>query len=118
MVVVKWLYIDLHGFCLNSQMLQSEEKRYDFFPSFEHMEPYISTADIAIANLETTIAGEDMGFSVSGDPLEDGTKSLSYFNAPVELLDALTLAGFNVLTTAIPRGAQSYRSAFGVHDIR
>lgn len=73
---------------------------YDFFPAFEHIEPYINTADIAIANLETPVAGEDMGFSVSGETLEDGTKTLSYFNAPVELLDALKLAGFNVLTTA------------------
>lgn len=73
---------------------------YDFFPAFEHIAPYIGTADIAIANLETNIAGEDLGFSVSGDMQEDGTKAPSYFNAPKELLGALKQAGFNVLTTA------------------
>ena len=76
------------------------EAGYAFFPAFEYIAPYIGTADIAIANLETTIAGEDMGYSVSGELQEDGTKSLSYFNAPVELLDGMKRAGFNVLTTA------------------
>lgn len=86
---------------------------YDFFPAFEHIAPYIGTADIALANLETTIAGEEMGFSESGTLREDGSKSLSFFNAPAELLDALKRAGFNALTTAnnhtLDKGAEGLR---------
>jgi poly-gamma-glutamate capsule biosynthesis protein CapA/YwtB (metallophosphatase superfamily) len=73
---------------------------FDFNPVFDLIGPYIEEADISIANLETPVAGNDMGYSVSGELKEDGTRAFSYFNAPVEILDALKNAGFDVLCTA------------------
>lgn len=62
---------------------------FDFSPSFKYIKPYIENADIAIANLETVIGGNEKGFN--GFPR---------FNSPVESLDALKSAGFDVLVTA------------------
>jgi poly-gamma-glutamate capsule biosynthesis protein CapA/YwtB (metallophosphatase superfamily) len=73
---------------------------YDFNPVFSLIAPYIQKADIAVANLETPVAGEEAGWSVSGTPMPDGKTGLSYFNAPVQILDALKEAGFDVLGTA------------------
>ncbi|MDY0234917.1 MAG: CapA family protein [Gudongella sp.] len=63
--------------------------RFDFNPSFKYIKPYIEVADIAIANLETVIGGNEKGF-----------KGFPRFNSPVESLDALKTAGFDVLVTA------------------
>jgi poly-gamma-glutamate synthesis protein (capsule biosynthesis protein) len=76
------------------------ESGFDFDPVFSLVEPYIKEADIAVANLETPVAGNEMGFSVSGELREDGTRGYSYFNAPSEILDALKNAGFDILGTA------------------
>jgi len=73
---------------------------YDFNPDFDLIRPYIQKADIAVANLETPVAGNDAGYSVSGTPMPDGKTGLSYFNAPTQILDALKEAGFDVLGTA------------------
>ncbi len=73
---------------------------FDFNPVFELIRPYIADADLSIANLETPVAGNDQGYSVSGELKPDGTRAFSYFNAPVEILDALGNAGFDVLGTA------------------
>ncbi len=73
---------------------------YDFNPVFALIAPYIRQADIAVANLETPVAGMEAGWSVSGTPMPDGKTGLSYFNAPVQILDALKNAGFDVLGTA------------------
>ncbi len=61
---------------------------YDFHSSFEFVTPVISSADLAVGNLETTLSGEKQGYS--GYPC---------FNAPDEFADALKDAGFDVLTT-------------------
>ncbi|MFO7154451.1 MAG: CapA family protein [Caldicoprobacter oshimai] len=62
---------------------------YDFKDVFQEIKPYIENADIALANLETTIGTPEKGYS--GYPR---------FSAPHELLEALRFAGFDVLTTA------------------
>lgn len=62
---------------------------YDFGPMFAPIAPYLAQADYAIANLETTLAGPATGYS--GYPL---------FNAPVELAQALELAGVDFCATA------------------
>ncbi|MEZ4319298.1 MAG: CapA family protein [Myxococcota bacterium] len=55
---------------------------------FDAVQPLIENADLALANLETPVdEAQDFG----GFP---------YFNAPESLLDALTVAGFDVLQTA------------------
>lgn len=66
-----------------------QQKTYNFDGFFTEVKPIISSADWAIANVETTLAGAEMGYS--GYPL---------FNAPAQLVDAAKKAGFNVLTTA------------------
>lgn len=71
---------------------------FDFRPAFEPLRSYLAKADLAFGNLETVIAGPDARFT--GYPT---------FNTPVEYLDAVRDAGFDVLTTAnnhaLDRGA-------------
>lgn len=62
---------------------------YDFKSVFEDVKSIISTADMAIANFETTIAGNALPYT--GYPI---------FNSPDEVVDAIQYAGFDVLTTA------------------
>ena len=64
-------------------------KTYDFSPVFVNVAKYISKADIAIGNLETTFAGEDRGYT--GYPT---------FNSPESLGYALKNIGIDVLSTA------------------
>lgn len=61
--------------------------KYDYSDYFRDIKPYIDSADYAIVNLETPIAGGRL----SGYPC---------FNAPDEYLDALTDAGFNMTLLA------------------
>lgn len=62
--------------------------KYDFSESFEDIKVLIESSDIAIGNFETTIHPMK---KPSGYPR---------FNAPIETLDALSNAGFDVLITA------------------
>jgi len=72
---------------------------YNFKDVFEYVKPYISSADLAIANLETVTAGEKTGYS-----------SYPLFNTPDAILEALSFAGVDILTTAnnhcLDRGRQ------------
>jgi len=63
--------------------------RYDFSPSFEFISPYLQAADLAAGNLETTLAGENRGYS-----------AYPRFNSPDEIAYDLRDAGFNLLSTA------------------
>lgn len=63
-------------------------KSYDFKPVFSDIKLVIESADIAIGNLETTI-----------NPLKR-LSGFPRFNSPVEILDGIKYAGFDVLTTA------------------
>ena len=62
---------------------------YDFRPFFEVVAPIIKLADLAVANLESQVAGASRGFS--GYP---------NFNAPDELVHALKDAGFDAVTVS------------------
>ena len=62
------------------------EDGYDFTPIFENTKDAIGAADIAIANQEVIIGGEEL--RISGYPA---------FNAPYEIGDALADAGFDVV---------------------
>lgn len=66
-----------------------EEGGYDFSAVFSQMKEEISGADLAIVNQEVIIGGEELG--ISGYPA---------FNAPYELGDALSDAGFDVVLHA------------------
>jgi len=62
---------------------------YDFSSIFSEVEPIFDQADLVIGNLETPVAGEQVGYS--GYPR---------FNAPTEIIYDLKDAGVDVLTTA------------------
>ena len=62
---------------------------YDFSNSFKYVKDIVSSADCAVANFETTLAGPSVEYS--GFPS---------FNAPDELLDAAKGAGFDMMLFA------------------
>ncbi|BAD39868.1 CapA family protein [Symbiobacterium thermophilum] len=62
---------------------------WDFTPLFEPVRPWIEAADLAVANLETTLTGPD--YPWAGYPS---------FNTPPEFARDLKAVGFDVLTHA------------------
>lgn len=79
----------MHMGVINSGLQSDGSYNYDSI--FRYLAPYSSQADIGVANLETTLAGSDMGYKYSGYPA---------FNCPDQIVDALKNAGFNLLLTA------------------
>lgn len=65
-----------------------ETDTHDFMSVFEDVAPFISEADLAIANLETTLAGSRLPYT--GYPM---------FNTPDSIVDALKGAGFDTIVT-------------------
>lgn len=72
-----------------STAYKKECECYDYHPVFSEVKPYIADADVAIANLETTMPGDPAQYS--GYP---------QFGAPDSLVTAVKDTGFDVLTTA------------------
>lgn len=70
---------------------QSDTGSYNFDTAFQYLLDYCTKADLAVANLETTLAGTDNGYAYSGYPK---------FNCPDGIVDSLKTAGFDVLLTA------------------
>ena len=68
----------------------SEKGDWVFDCLFTHVTPYIQAADYAIANLETTLRGENSTYPYSGNPL---------FNCPDGIAPASLNAGFDMLLT-------------------
>lgn len=66
-----------------------EGDSFDFDPSFEFISPYIQSADLALGNLETTLAGNAVPYS--GYP---------QFNTPDAYAFAVKNAGFDCIITA------------------
>lgn len=67
----------------------AETGTYDFSPMFKKIKKYFENATVAVGNLETTLAGEDRGYS--GYPT---------FNSPDKLALDLKEMGIDILTTA------------------
>lgn len=65
------------------------EDGFDFSQPFTYIKSYITKSDYSVANFETVTAGNDRGFS--GFPM---------FNSPVETLDGIKDAGFDLLITS------------------
>ena len=61
---------------------------YSFDNNFKYVKPYISNSDLAIANLETTLAGPKAKYS-----------SFPKFNSPDELADAIKNSGVDIVST-------------------
>ncbi len=64
-----------------------DSNRYDYHECFKLIKPYLEQADIAIGNLEVTLAGEPY-------------KGYPRFSSPDALADAIRDAGFNVVINA------------------
>ena len=62
-------------------------KSYDYSACFQYVKPVIQSADVAIANLEVTLAGPPY-------------KGYPQFSAPDQLAEELKASGFDVLVTA------------------
>lgn len=76
---------------------------YDFENNFKYVKAHIQSADIALGNLETTLAGQAKKYT--GYPL---------FNSPSSIVDAMVNCGFDILSTAnnhtIDRGSEGVLS--------
>jgi poly-gamma-glutamate capsule biosynthesis protein CapA/YwtB (metallophosphatase superfamily) len=70
-----------------SDAYDAKTKKYDYTPCFQYVKPYTQAVDLAIGNLEITLAGAPY----SGYP---------QFSSPDELLVALKDMGMDVLVTA------------------
>lgn len=70
---------------------KSSTKSYNFDSIFTYFSQYIQAADLAVGNLETTLAGTNNGYAYSGYP---------QFNCPDAIVDGMKTAGFDVILTA------------------
>lgn len=68
---------------------QSTTGEYDYANIFKYFYDYVTSADYAVANLETTLAGS--GYEYKGYPR---------FNCPDGIVDSMKTAGFDMLLTA------------------
>ncbi len=62
---------------------------YDFAPIFQYAKEYVSAADYALANLETTLAGTAKPY-----------QGFPFFNCPDEIVTDAKEAGFDMMLTA------------------
>ena len=70
---------------------KNSDGSYTFDHYFKYLKDYVSQADYAVANLETTLAGLDNGYKYSGYPA---------FNCPDGIVTTLKNVGFDMLLTA------------------
>ena len=82
--------------CLKGQQYDAGRSGgYKFFPAFKYVEPIFKDADLACGNLETLLSESN---PLTKNRVEENGQPQC--NGPVEYLDALKSAGFNVLVTA------------------
>ena len=80
---------------------KQDDGTYDFSYIFPYITEYVSDADFAVANLETTLAGTAKPYQ--GNPM---------FNCPDEIVDAAKNAGFDMLLTANNHSYDSQKAGF------
>jgi len=92
---------------INAAKKEAKGKGYNYKPVFKHFKPYFSGADLAVINLEHTLAGKPY----SGYP---------QFSSPDESIFAIKDAGFNIIATAnnhsLDRGKQGLERTISVLD--
>ena len=71
--------------------LDSATGEYNFDSMFTYFDDYVTKADYAVANLETTLCGTDNGYKYQGYPR---------FNCPDGIVGSVQRAGFDMLLTA------------------
>lgn len=80
---------------------------YDYEPTFRYVKPYLQSADIALGNLEVTLAGPPY-------------KGYPQFSSPDELAIEAKNAGFNIMVTAnnhaLDRGTKGFNRTLAVLD--
>jgi poly-gamma-glutamate synthesis protein (capsule biosynthesis protein) len=89
--------------------LATGDPGFDYHPCFQYLKPYLKEADIAVGNLEVTLAGPPY-------------KGYPKFSSPDELADALKEAGFNILVMAnnhaLDRGQEGFERTLQQLDRR
>lgn len=84
-----------------------QNNTYDYEPTFRYISEYIQHADIAVANLEVTLAGPPY-------------KGYPEFSSPDELAGAASNAGFNVFLQAnnhaLDRGQSGFKRTIAILD--
>ena len=98
---------DLMGHGPQHKAALQQDGSYDFSPCFRFVKDYIAQADLAIVNLEVTLAGEPF----TGYP---------QFSSPDALLEAARDAGFDIVQTAnnhcLDRGRRGLERTLSVID--
>ena len=89
----------MHGGLINAA--NQGDGTYDFGYIFPYITEYVTAADYAVANLETTLAGTAKPYQ--GNPM---------FNCPDDLVDAAKAAGFDMLLTASNHSYDSQQPGF------
>ncbi len=72
---------------------------YELGYMFQYLTPYVTSADMALGNLETTLYGPDWTYYKDGEKYT-GYSGYPSFNCPDSVLDAMKNAGFDTLLTA------------------
>ena len=85
----------------------SQNNTYSFDNNFKYIKKYIENSDLSIANLETTLAGESVGYS-----------SYPTFNTPDAIATALKNTGFDIISTinnhTFDKGTQAFDRTLSV----
>jgi len=85
----------------------SHNNTYSFDNNFKYIKKYIESSDLSIANLETTLAGESIGYS-----------SYPTFNTPDAIATALKNTGFDIISTinnhTFDKGTQGFDRTLSV----
>ena len=85
----------------------SQNNTYSFDNNFKYIKKYIENSDLSIANLETTLAGESIGYS-----------SYPTFNTPDAIATALKNTGFDIISTinnhTFDKGTQGFDRTLSV----
>lgn len=77
-----------------------DTESFSFDASFQYVKDSLSRADFTIGNLETTFAGKNGARNFSVDKWVQGYSGYPCFNTPDSAASAISLAGFDLLTTA------------------
>ena len=87
--------------CLAGQLSEAKAgSGWNFSYVFSQIAPILKSADFTVGNLETPISGAENGVSQYNQVDENGNKINPVLNAPVEFMDAVADAGFDMLVTA------------------
>lgn len=89
---------------------RKKDGSFDFMPAYKHLKPLLKDADYVMANLETPLAGEELGY----------TYRLVSFNAPNEIAETMKEIGVDFVSTAnnhaMDRGSEGLENTIKALD--